>query len=114
MAKSHYFNEIFCLHFQHYRHHRRWHQSNTSHSSWSSRRSHPPPPPPMHPYPDLLYHLISVMSMQPTPTQPSPPAWEEELHPRENYEVNISLLLVLKEWEMGRTFCSVLNFGLNP
>ena len=25
--------------------------------------------------------------MQPVPTQQPPPAWEEELHPRENYEV---------------------------
>ncbi|KAJ7392360.1 hypothetical protein OS493_012020 [Desmophyllum pertusum] len=73
----------------HYRHYRRWHQNNTSH--WPSRRSHPTPPPPLHsgvhPYPaDLLYHLISVMSMQPIPTQPPAPAWEEEHHPRENYE----------------------------
>lgn len=71
----------------HYRHYRRWHQ-NTPHSSWSSRRSHPPSPQPSSvlPYPDLLYHLISVMSMQPVPTQPPPPTWEEELQPRENYE----------------------------
>lgn len=73
---------------QHHRHSRRWHHSNPSHSSWSPRRSHPTPPPPaaVHPYPDLLYHLISVMSMQPVASQVSPPAWEEELHPRENYE----------------------------
>ncbi|XP_068745348.1 E3 ubiquitin-protein ligase RNF38-like isoform X2 [Montipora capricornis] len=72
----------------HHRHSRRWHHSNSSHSSWSSRHAHPAPQPSasMHPYPDLLYHLISVMSMQPVPSQPSPPAWEEELHPRENYE----------------------------
>ncbi|CAH3122408.1 unnamed protein product [Pocillopora meandrina] len=78
----------------HYRHYRRWHHNNTSHPGWPSRRAHrtppPPPPPPVHsgvhPYPDLLYHLISVMSIQQLATQPTPAAWEEELHPRENYE----------------------------
>ena len=29
--------------------------------------------------------------MQPVPTQQPPPAWEEELHPRENYEVTLQL-----------------------
>ena len=29
--------------------------------------------------------------MQPVPTQQPPPAWEEEIHPRENYEVTLQL-----------------------
>ena len=38
------------------------------------------------------------MSMQPVPTQQPPPAWEEDLHPRENYEVTIWLSVMLSKW----------------
>lgn len=38
------------------------------------------------------------MSMQPVASQASPPAWEEELHPRENYEVFSFILSTVTFW----------------
>ncbi|XP_031571192.1 RING finger protein 44-like isoform X2 [Actinia tenebrosa] len=78
----------------HHRHYRRW-QSNPE---WSQSMNHHQQPPTVHSarvqtYPDLLYHLLSVMSMQPVPTThptPQPAVWEEA-YQQENYETLLNL-----------------------
>ncbi|KAK3723840.1 hypothetical protein QZH41_019524, partial [Actinostola sp. cb2023] len=80
----------------HHRHFRRWQPTSNGHQDWSQHTGHLQPPPLIHSasvqaYPDLLYHLLSVMSMQPVhANQPPQPVWEET-YQQENYETLLNL-----------------------
>ncbi|XP_001641346.2 RING finger protein 44 [Nematostella vectensis] len=79
----------------HHRHYRRWHNSNGAHQEWAQPVDHHAVPIHAHTgvqtYPDLLYHLLSVMSMQPAPPHATPQAAWEESYQQENYETLLNL-----------------------